>query len=251
MEPLIKTAEEIKAMRYGGRILAEILQQLKAAVKPGISSQRLAELTEAGLRRRGAESAFLGYQEFPAVLCVSLNHEVVHGLPAPERLVKDGDVVSLDIGVKYQGLITDAAISLIAGQAATSEAERLVKATEAALYKGVEKAVGGHRLGDVSQAVQAHLEANGLGVVRDLVGHGVGRQLHEPPNLPNFGQANTGLVLKPGMTLAIEPMATLGDYRIKVAADGWTAETADRSLAAHFEHTILVTNGPAEILTKL
>lgn len=246
----VKTAAEIESMRVSGKMLAQVLDYLKGQVKPGLSTKHLADLAKKELQSLGGRPAFLGYQGFPDVLCVSVNDEVVHGIPSQAKIIKDGDIVSLDFGVIYQGMITDAAITLIVGGPAELE-ETLVTATEAAMYKGIDKIKDGCRVGDISDAIQKHLEKENLGIVRELVGHGVGHNLHEEPNIPNFGSVRTGPILKAGMTIAIEPMATLGSYKVHVAQDGWTVKTNDGSKSAHFEHTVLVTQDGFEILTSL
>lgn len=246
----VKTDSEIEAMREGGKMLATVLHVLRGSVAPGISTKELADIAARELRALGGRPAFLGYQGFPDVLCVSLNDEVVHGIPRPDRRVQDGDIVSLDFGVLHRGLITDAAISLVTGQA-ERQLQELVQETEASLMAGIDAVKGGVKVGDVSAAVQRRLDRHHYGIVRDLVGHGVGHELHEDPNIPNYGHAGTGPVLKTGMTIAIEPMATLGRHEVFITDDGWTVRTRDGSWAAHFEHTVLVTDKGAEILTAL
>lgn len=236
-------------MRLSGQMLAGVLEYLKPLVVPGVSTQYLNDKAIEKLKTLGGEPAFFNYQKFPAAICVSINQEVVHGIPSPERIIGHGDLVSLDFGVKYRGLLTDSAITLIVGEP-SGESRKLVTVTEEALYKGIAMAVAGNAVGDISAAIQSHLESHGLGVVRALVGHGVGHSLHEEPNVPNFGRAGAGPRLTAGMTLAIEPMATLGNYAVHIAKDGWTVLTNDSSLAAHFEHTVLVTASEPEILTQ-
>lgn len=246
----IKSATEILAMRESGRILADILRLLQTAVEPGISTKDLAILAVRELKATGTEAPFLGYQGFPDVLCVSLNEEVVHGIPSPARIIQAGDLVSLDFGVKYRGMITDGAVTMIVGRAKSPRQAELVKYTEESLLAGIAAVHDGVRTGDIGAAVQAVLDKHRFGIVRDLVGHGVGHNLHEDPNIPNYGSANTGPWLKAGMTIAIEPMATLGGDSVVLAPDYWTVLTADQSLSAHFEHTVLITEQGAEILTK-
>lgn len=246
----VKTDSEIEAMREGGKMLAAVLHVLRGKVAPGISTKELADIAARELKALGGRPAFLGYQGFPDVLCVSLNDEVVHGIPRPDRRVQDGDIVSLDFGVLHRGLITDAAISLVAGQA-ERQLQELVQETEASLMAGIDAVKGGVKVGDVSVAIQRWLDRHHYGIVRDLVGHGVGHELHEDPNIPNYGLGGTGPVLKTGMTIAIEPMATLGGHEVYITDDGWTVRTRDGSWAAHFEHTVLVTDRGAEILTAL
>jgi methionyl aminopeptidase len=227
----IKSAAEIDKMRIGGRILAEVLEEVAGMVRPGITPSELSALSESIVGRRGAVAAFLGHEGFPAALCVSVNEVVVHGIPSKQPL-KEGDIVGLDFGVIFGEMVTDGA-------------------TEA-LVAGVAAARAGNRVGDISAAVERVLRRENLGVIEELVGHGVGYDLWEEPNVPNYGQAHTGPRLKAGMTIAIEPMATLGGRDIVIEDDGWTVRTADHSLAAQFEHTVLITpDGPPEILTKL
>ena len=247
----IKTAQEIESIRRSGQMLAEVLKHLKGQVKAGVSSKDLADQAKQKLKSLGGKPAFLGYQGFPDVLCVSINDEVVHGIPAKNRTLKNGDIVSLDFGIVYKGMITDAAITVIVGATSDNKVSNLIKATETAMYKGIEQVKDGSRVGDIGAAVQKELEKYNLGIVRDLVGHGVGHNLHEEPNIPNFGSSHTGPILKAGMTIAIEPMATLGGFKVFVEKDGWTVKTQDGSKSAHFEHTILVTKDGSEILTLL
>jgi methionyl aminopeptidase len=245
----IKTAREIAAMRESGRMLATVLQLLKEKVQPGVSTKHLGDLAAAELKKLGGEPAFLGYQGFPAVICISINDEVVHGVPKADRLIADGDIVSLDFGVTYRGMITDSAISLIAGKPKQRGHIELVKNTEEALKIGIGTLHDQVRTGDIGAAIEKYLKKHRYGIVRDLVGHGVGHQVHEDPNIPNYGRPDTGPWLSAGMTIAIEPMVTLGTDRVHVADDGWTVLTADGSWAAHFEHTLLITEDGAEILT--
>lgn len=244
----VKTATEITAMKESGRMLASVLQLLATKTVPGVTTKKLAEIASQELKSLGGKPAFLGYQGFPDVLCVSINDEVVHGIPSSHRTVENGDIVSLDFGVVYRGMITDSAISLIAGWS-SFERQKLVDITKTALNSGIKAVKSGIRVGAVSAAVGKTLDAQHYGIVRDLVGHGVGHELHEEPNIPNFGNKQEGLLLQAGMTIAIEPMATLGDYRVYISDDGWTVRTVDGSLAAHFEHTVLVTDSGAEIMT--
>lgn len=229
-------------------MLASILQQIHKMVEPGMSGKDVAAHAAAELKALGAKPSFLGYYDFPDVICVSTNDEIVHGIPNA-RPFKPGDLVSFDFGVTYNGMITDSAFSMFVATAPNAEAERLMKYTEQSLYAGIDQLKDGVRVGDIASAIQKVLEKQGFGIVRDLVGHGVGHKLHEDPNIPNYGAAAKGPTLKKGMTIAIEPMATLGDYRIKVDDDGWTIRTSDGSLAAHFEHTVLITPQSYEILT--
>lgn len=245
-----KTPAEIAAMRESGRMLATVLAVLKEEVQPGMTTKALADLAALKLKRLGGRPAFLGYQGFPEVLCVSVNDEVVHGIPRADKIIQDGDIVSLDFGVTYQGMITDGAISVIVGKA-KPKVRQLLKTTERSLMSGIDVVKAGKKTGDIGSTVESVLKPKGYGIVRDLVGHGVGHHLHEEPNIPNYGLKNTGATLRQYMTIAIEPMATLGTDQVYVASDGWTVKTRDGSWAAHFEHTILITQDGAEILTAL
>lgn len=246
----VKTPQEIADMRESGRLLATVLATLKEALEPGMSTKDLAEIAKRELRSTGGTPTFLGYYGFPDVLCVSVNNEVVHGIPSEETIIQEGDIVSMDFGVTFNNMITDAAVSAIAGKVLDPKHARLVRDTEAALLAGVAAAHGGCRVGDIAAAVESSLSKK-YGIVRDLVGHGVGHELHEEPNIPNYGKAGTGMKLLSGMTIAIEPMVTLGTHKVYTDDDAWTVLTADGSRAAHFEHTILITTDGAEILTKL
>lgn len=247
----IKTTEEIAAMRESGKMLATVLEVLKQQLQIGMTTKDLAKIAARELQSLGGKPTFLGMYGFPDVLCVSVNDEVVHGIPSEKRVIKDGDIVSMDFGVTYRGMITDAAITAIAGRAASDRVKELVATTEESLHHGLAVLKHGTRVGDLANAIQEVLDGAKLGIVRDLVGHGVGHELHEDPNIPNFGRKGTGIELVKGMTIAIEPMATLGDFRVYIDIDGWTVRTNDRSLAAHFEHTVLITENGAEILTKI
>jgi methionyl aminopeptidase len=246
----VKTSAEIAAMRESGRMLATVLQLLKAEAAEEMTTKDLAEMASRELKSLGGKPAFLGYQGFPDVLCVSVNDEVVHGIPSRTRVLQDGDVVSLDFGVTYHGMVTDSALTVTIGNPG-KQVQKLVEATEAAMYAGIDTVKDGVRTGDIASAVQKVLDKGGYGIVRDLVGHGTGHQVHEDPNIPNYGHAGIGPMLKAGMTIAIEPMATLGTHRVWLDKDNWTVRTQDGSLAAHFEHTILITHDGAEILTAL
>lgn len=247
----VKTASEIQAMRDSGKMLATVLQILKSEVQVGMSTQDLADRAALELKALGGQPSFLGYQGFPDVICISLNQEVVHGIPSKDRIIKDGDLIGLDFGVTYKGMITDSAISMIVGKPKQKGHVELVKNTEAALMVGINAVHDQVRTGDIGHAIEKFLKHHRYGIVRDLVGHGVGHELHEDPNIPNYGRANTGPWLSTGMTIAIEPMVTLGTDRVVQAEDGWTIQTADNSWSAHFEHTILITDDGAEILTTL
>jgi methionyl aminopeptidase len=236
-------------MRQGGRILVAVLEHVADQVRPGVTTAELAQAARAEVARRGAEPAFWHYQGFPDVICISVNDEVVHGLPGA-RSLQAGDIVGLDFGVRYDGLVTDGAITVPVGEV-SPEAERLLAATAAALAAGITAARAGARIGNISAAIEARLAAGRLGIVEELSGHGVGREIHEDPPVYNRGRAGTGPLLVAGQTLAIEPMATLGSGRVKLARDGWTWRSADGTLAAQFEHTVVVTADGAEILTQL
>lgn len=252
MQTQIKTASEITAMRESGRMLATVLQHLKTILKPGMTTKQLADIAKAKLHELGdGQASFLGYQGFPDVICISVNQEVVHGIPSANKVINDGDIVGLDFGVTYKGMITDAAISVIAGRPKQRGHIQLVADTEEALNIGISAVHDQVRTGDIGSAIEKFLKKHRYGIVRDLVGHGVGHHIHEDPNIPNYGRADTGPWLSKGMTIAIEPMVTLGTDRVITAPDGWTILTADNSWAAHFEHTVLITDTGAEILTKI
>ncbi|MEN3185950.1 MAG: type I methionyl aminopeptidase [Atribacterota bacterium] len=241
------TKEEVEALRRSGQILGEVLKKVKSVIIPGIQASSIDQIAEKEIRRLGARPAFLGYRGFPASVCVSFNDEVVHGIPR-KQVVKEGDLVSIDLGVEFEGFYTDAAFSVVVGNGNTL-AHRLVEITKEALYAGIRAAIPGNRIGDISYAIQTVAERNGFSVVRDLVGHGIGRALHEEPQVPNFGKRGQGVLLERGMVLAIEPMVNEKGYRVRVMKDGWTIVTEDGGLSAHFEHTVLVTDGVPEILT--
>jgi methionyl aminopeptidase len=247
----VKTKSEIAAMRESGRMLAAVLELLRKKLQPGMSTKDLAVIAGEELEKLGGKPSFLGYQGFPDVICISVNNEVVHGIPSPRRIIGDGDIVGLDFGVTVRGMITDSAVSVIAGKPKTKGHIQLVEDTEAAMYAGIAAVHDGVRTGDIGAAVEKALKHRPYGIVRDLVGHGVGHELHEDPNIPNYGRRDTGPWLEKGMTIAIEPMVTLGTDRVFIAPDGWTVLTADNKWAAHFEHTILITEDGAEILTEL
>ncbi len=250
MQINIKSASEIDAMRKGGKMLASVLSAVSSRIESGMSTKDLAENAKKELKKLGGQPTILGYHGFPDVLCVSVNDEVVHGIPRQNHIIEDGDIVSLDFCVTYGGMITDSALSVVVGSA-NNEAKDLLIATERSLMAGISAVKPGARVGDISYAIQKILEKNKkYGIVRDLVGHGVGYEMHEEPNIPNFGKKGVGPVLKPGMTLAIEPMVTLGGHEVKTDPDNWTIRTVDGSWAAHFEHTVLVTDDGVEILTS-
>lgn len=245
----VKTKQEITAMRESGGMLAAVLALLKKRLQPGMSTKDLAVIAAKELTKLGGQPSFLGYQGFPDVICISVNDEVVHGIPRPRRIINDGDIVGLDFGVTHKGMITDSAISVIAGKPKTQGHVRLLKDTKRAMEAGIAAVHDQVRTGDIGAAIEASLKGHPYGIVRDLVGHGVGHQVHEDPNIPNYGRANTGPWLSEGMTIAIEPMVTLGTEQVHIAPDGWTVMTNDGKWAAHFEHTVLITADGAEILT--
>ena len=251
MQTRIKTANEITAMRESGRMLATVLSMLKGEVVAGITTKKLADSATQELKALGGQPSFLGYQGFPDVICISINNEVVHGIPRDDKIIQTGDIVSLDFGVTYKGMITDAAISVIAGKPLSQTHVNLLKYTEQSMLAGIASLHDNVRAGDIGAAIEAVLKAHKYGIVRDLVGHGLGHELHEDPNIPNYGRPNTGPWLAEGTTIAIEPMATLGTDRVYVADDGWTILTQDNSWAAHFEHSVLITTDGAEILTTV
>lgn len=251
MQTKVKTPSEVKAMRESGRLLATVLATLKQALEPGMTTKDLAEIAKREVRGTGGIPTFLGQYGFPDVICISLNDEIVHGIPSPKRVIKPGDVVSMDFGVTYEGMITDSAVSVVAGNVVNKRVDKLLRDTESALFAGVDVVKDGVRVGDIGNAIQHVLEQGGYGIVRDMVGHGVGHELHEEPNIPNYGNKGTGTKLSAGMTVALEPMATLGDFRVYIDIDGWTVRSNDRSLSAHFEHTVLITEDGSEILTQL
>ena len=244
-----KSQAELEAMREGGRITAACLRVLAQNVRPGVTTKELDSLAEEFVLSRGGTPEFKGYQGFPASICASPNAMIVHGIPGSYRL-KEGDIISLDVGVRYDGFVTDSATTVAVGEV-PEETTRLLETTRRCLEAATEQARAGKRLGDIGHAIQALAESRGYGVVRDLVSHGVGRQMHEDPQIPNYGTPGTGPRLQPGMTFAIEPMITLGDYDIRLSEwDGWSIYTADGSLSAHFENTVAVTDNGPWVLTK-
>lgn len=249
----IKTKKEIDYIRESCKIVAETLQLVKSKIRAGITTKELDQIAEDYILSNNARAAFKGYSQggssidYPASICSSIDNEVVHGIPG-NRTLKNGDIISIDVGVYKNGYYGDAALSVGVGEI-TDEKKKLMDVTEKSLYLGIEEANSGNHVHDISYAVQAYVEANGFSVVRDLCGHGVGKYLHEDPSIPNFGKKGTGALLKNGMTIAIEPMVNMGNYRVKTAEDGWTVLTADGSPSAHFEHSILIMNNKAEILT--
>jgi methionyl aminopeptidase len=246
----VKTKHEISNIRESGKMLASVLDVLQQKIQPEMTTKDLDNIAAEELNKLGGQPAFLNYQGFPAVICISVNDEVVHGIPSTSKVIKEGDIVGLDFGVIYNGMITDAAVSVIVGKPKQTGHIRLVQDTERALHEGISVVKDKVRTGDIGNAIEKYVNHR-YGIVRDLVGHGVGHDVHEDPNIPNYGRANTGPWLSAGMTIAIEPMLTLGTERVRVADDGWTILTGDGSYSAHFEHTVLITENGAEILTAL
>ncbi|MDR3564675.1 MAG: type I methionyl aminopeptidase [Negativicutes bacterium] len=245
----LKSERELNYLRDAGKIVAKTLEEMKKAVKPEITTQELDSIAEDYIKHCGAIPAFKGYHGFPGNICASVNEEVVHGIPGVRKL-KNGDNLSIDIGTVINGYYGDAAITVPVGEV-DAEVQKLLDVTEESLYKGIAQAIVGNRLSDISHAVQSHAEDHGYGVVRDFVGHGIGRSMHEDPQVPNYGIPGRGPRLKSGMTLAIEPMINLGTHEVRTLDDGWTVVTADKKRSAHFEHTVAVTSDGPEILTKL
>ena len=246
---LLKSARELERMRQAGKILSEVKDRLRTLVRPGISTRDIDVDVEAFIVSRKARSAFKGYRGFPATVCTSINEEVVHGIPSAKRKLQEGDIIGLDLGCIVDGYYADCAITLAVG-AVPPRVQELLDVTRESLDKAIVQCRAGNRLGDVSHAVQSHCEGHGFAVVRAFVGHGIGKQLHEEPQVPNFGEPGRGALLKPGMVLAIEPMITMGSWEVRVLDDQWTAVTADGSLAAHFEDTIAITEDGPEVLTR-
>jgi methionyl aminopeptidase len=246
---VLKSRPEIEKMRKSNSLVATILEELRKKIRPGVKTIELDRLSEELALKKGARPAFKGYRGYPYSLCTSVNSEVVHGMPS-ERELKEGDIVSLDFGILNDGYYGDAAVTVPVGEI-TPGARKLLKITEEALYRGIAEVKAGNRIGDISSAIQGHVEAAGYSVVRDLVGHGIGKNLHEDPQVPNYGSGGRGIELKPGMVFAIEPMVNEGTYRVEILRDGWTVVTADGKLSAHFEHSVAITeNGPV-ILSKI
>jgi methionyl aminopeptidase len=246
---ILKLPDEIEKLRTGNLIVAEILRELRERVRPGVTTRELDDLCELLSRKKRVKPAFKGYRGYPFALCTSVNSEVVHGMPSDRPLIS-GDILSLDFGVNYRGYFGDAAITVPVGPV-SAEAESLLKVTEASLYNAIRQAGAGNRLGDISAAVQESVESAGFSVVRDFVGHGIGRSLHEDPQIPNYGVRGRGIELKPGMVLAIEPMVNEGSYHVKVLSDGWTVITEDGRLSAHFEHSVAITEQGPDILSRI
>jgi len=246
----LKSPSELARMRRAGGIVVEVLAALQQSIKPGVNTAELDELAYQIITKHKAIPSFKGYRGFPASLCVSINEEVVHGIPNKKRYVKEGDIVSFDVGAIYQGYHGDAAVTVGVGEI-TEAAKELLAVTAGALAAGIAQSRAGNHIGDISWAIQNYAESRGYSVVREYTGHGIGLQMHEDPQIPNYGQPKRGFLLKPGMTFALEPMVNQGDWHTRVLADNWTVVTKDGKLSAHFEHTIAITNGEPEILTQL
>jgi len=247
MPIIIKSDDEIAIMRKAGRVVATTLRKLVDELRPGLVVKELDKVVRKEFEKAKVVPTFLGYHGYPATVCVSVNDEIVHGIPG-KRVIQDGDIVSLDLGCTYEGFVADSALTVIVGTPRPGTAE-LVDVTRGSLDEGIRHARAGKRLGEVSHAIQTYIESRGFGVVREYVGHGVGREMHEEPQVPNYGPPDRGPVLKKGMVLALEPMVTMGDWRTRQMDDNWTVKTLDGSLAAHFEHTIAITEGEPEVLT--
>jgi methionyl aminopeptidase len=246
----LRSKREIAKLRAANLMVAQVLQLVKKSVAPGVTTAALDKIAEDEIVKQGARPAFKGYAGFPATLCTSINYEIVHGIPSKKRKLKEGDIISIDVGVCLDSYYGDAAITVPVGVVSRAS-QQLMQVTEESLMLAIDGAYAGEKLYTLSHTVQQHAEAHGYSVVRDFVGHGIGTELHEPPQIPNYGKPGTGLTLKPGMVLAIEPMVNLGSYGVQVLADGWTAVTRDRKLSAHFEHTIAVTDGAPLILSQI
>ncbi|HXS99600.1 MAG TPA: type I methionyl aminopeptidase [Elusimicrobiota bacterium] len=244
----VKSKEELATMRQAGAVVADILVLLSATIKPGMTTGEIDKIAREELKKRGAKPAFLNYHGFPGVICLSINHEVVHGIPSDKRKLSEGDIIGVDFGCVIDRFYGDSAVTIGVGKI-SAEAEKLIRVTRESLMKGIAAVKAGARVGDIGAAVAAHAEAEGYGVVREFVGHGIGRALHEEPPIPNYGKAGTGPRLKAGMTIAIEPMINLGTAEVETLGDGWTAVTKDKKLSAHFEHTVAVTETGYDILT--
>lgn len=249
-EGLVRTKQEIESLRESGRILATVLEVMRSQCAPGMTPRQMSAIAARELKRLGGEPAFLGFYGYPDIICISVNDQVQHSIPN-DRPFEAGDIVNFDFGVRYKGMITDAGISVCVGDKVTPDTKRLLKGTERALQDALKVVKQGCRIGDISATIERTLRTHHLGIVRELVGHGVGRELHEDPEIPNYGRAGTGPALVAGMTIAIEPITTLGNPSIKEDADGWTLRTVDGSWSAQFEHTVLVTPSGCEILTKI
>ncbi|MEG0998377.1 MAG: type I methionyl aminopeptidase [Clostridiales bacterium] len=247
---IIKNKEQIAKMRDAGKIVAEVLELMKESVKPGISTYELDQIAEKYIIKSKAIPTFKGYGGFPGSICASLNEEVVHGIPRPDRILHDGDIISVDVGATFRGYVGDAARTFPVG-VITQENARLIEVTKQSFFEGLQKAKAGNRLGDISHAVQKYVERHGYSVIRDLVGHGVGENMHEDPSVPNYGKSGRGIRLASGLVLAVEPMVAAGHYALNQLSDNWTYVTIDGSMTAHYENTFAITDGEPEILTRL
>ena len=245
---VLKTARELAIMEEACRISAGALKIAGAAVEPGVTTEEIDAIAEKYIRSQGAIPNFKGYNGYPATACISINNEVIHGIPSKKRVIKEGDIVSIDLGARFEGYNGDNAATFAAGDI-SPDAKRLLEVTEQSLYEGIGAAIAGARIGDISNAIQTYVEERGFSVVREYVGHGIGTNLHESPEVPNYGKKGHGIRLVPGMTIAIEPMINAGDYGVKVLPDGWTVLTKDGSLSAHFEHTVAITSDGPRIMT--
>ena len=243
-----RSAAELDQMRQAGRLVGEVLAELAAAVAPGVTTADLDALAEKRIAQAGATPAFKGYHGYPGTICASINEEVIHGIPSGRRILREGDIISIDVGASLDGYFGDSAVTLPVGQV-SEHAAKLLRVTEEALYKAIERARPGNRISDIGHAVQQHVEAYGCSVVREFVGHGIGQRMHEEPQVPNYGEPGRGPRLTEGMVLAIEPMVNAGKPSVKVLGDGWTAVTRDGSLSAHFEHTVAIRAGEPWVLT--
>lgn len=246
---ILKEPKDIALLRDSGKILVEAIQLVQAQTKAGISTAELDALAKKSIERHGAQPAFLGYHGYPASICISINEEVVHGIPKKDRIIVDGDVVGLDIGVSYRGFFTDHAVTVAVGNV-DAKVQSLLTVTQQSLLAGIDQAKSGNRIGDIGAAIEKVLTPKGYGIIRQLCGHGVGRAVHEEPEIPNYGKKGTGVRIVSGMVLAIEPMVALGGWEVETLDDGWTVVTADGSVSAHFEHTVLVTDHGPEIMTN-
>ncbi len=246
----LKNSEQLAAMKEAGRITGEALYIAGEAIKEGVSTYELDSIVRAHIEKQGARPSFLGYGGFPGSACISINDEVIHGIPSKKRILREGDLVKVDVGAFYRGFHGDAARTFAVGNV-TEEAKKLIEVTKQSFYKGAEQAVIGNRIGDIGSAIEAHVAENGFSVVRSYVGHGVGHELHEDPEVPNYGNAGKGARLCAGMTLAIEPMVNAGTYSVKVLGDGWTVKTADGRLSAHYENTVAITEDGPILLTDI
>jgi len=246
----LKSDKDLNRMRRACRLNAQVLLMVSQAVKPGISTKELDHFAEKAIRDGGGIPTFLGYRGYVASLCTSVNEEVVHGIPSAQKILKEGDILSIDVGTTLDGFVGDAAVTVPVGRI-SAEKQKLLDVTRESLGKGIEQTKIGNRLGDISHAIQAHAESKGYGIVRDFVGHGIGRQMHEEPAVPNFGEPATGMRLEKGLVLALEPMVTVGTWKVRVLDDKWTVVTLDGRMSAHFEHTVAVTETGPEVLTKI